>query len=63
MVWGLSMDRFCLKVKVTVKVFDCWKAAKYFLFSIWISICRIKACKSFEKQSKINVFMAKMNFE
>ena len=29
---------------------------KYFLFSIWISICRNWTCEHFENRSKINVF-------
>ena len=35
------------------------KQGKYSLFSIWISICRNRAYKDFENQSKIKVFMAK----
>ena len=38
------------------------RQGKYFLFCIWISICRNRTCKFFENRSKINVFMAKMNY-
>ena len=36
---------------------------KYFLFSIWISICHNRTGKHFENRSKKLNFIAKMNFK